>query len=245
MQRTVEQNSARRKQRRITKRLAAKPSQTASHVIPKLQLGSVPEDRHANNVQTQLLANKKFKTTDTKGIDGMILKGLQDKYKQRLKAAEKDSFDFEAYKECSDFDSSSKVEEEERERHDYREVDKAYAALVNESANSSNYGPPLLLPAVIQPMDKVNVKISSADSDVKGLVQVQQYIKEVVDERDAAFHTVRLLRNKVEELHSEKRKLYYEMNNKIDTVRKFWRNRLVEGDTRSGLCVKLAVQKKV
>ena len=91
LQRTVEQNSARRKQRRITKRLAAKPSQTADHVIPKLQLGSVPEDRHANNVQTQLLANKKFKTTDTKEIDGMILKGLQeDKYKQRLKAAEKD-----------------------------------------------------------------------------------------------------------------------------------------------------------
>ena len=94
-------------------------------------------------------------------------------------------------------------------------------------------------------MDKVNVKLSSADSDVKGLVQVQQYIKEVVDERDAAFHTVRLLRNKVEELHSEKRKVYYEMNNKIDTVHKFWRNRLVEGDTRLGLCVKLAVQKKV
>ena len=34
------------------------------------------------------------------------------------------------------------------------------------------------------------------------------------------------------------------MNKKIDTVRKFWRNRLVEGDTRSGLGVKLAVQKK-
>jgi len=86
-------------------------------------------------------------------------------------------------------------------------------------------------------VDKVAIS-----SEVKDKVQVQQYVKEEQD-RDAAFQTIRMLRNKVEELHGDKRKLYYEMNNKIDTVRKFWRNRLVEGDTRSGLCVKLAVQK--
>lgn len=33
------------------------------------------------------------------------------------------------------------------------------------------------------------------------------------------------------------------MSNQIDTVRKLWRNHLVEGDVRSGLCVKLAIQK--
>ena len=43
----------------------------------------------------------------------------------------------------------------------------------------------------------------------------------------------------------QKQKLYCEMNDKIDTIRNFWRNRLVEGDTRSGLCVKLAVRKNL
>ena len=53
--------------------------------------------------------------------------------------------------------------------------------------------------------------------------QMEQYIEEIENERDAAFETMRVLRNKVEEeLHGEKRKQYFEINSKIDTVRKFW-----------------------
>jgi len=52
---------------------------------------------------------------------------------------------------------------------------------------------------------------------------MEQYIEEIENERDAAFETMRVLRNKVEEeLHGEKRKQYFEINSKIDTVRKFW-----------------------
>ena len=69
------------------------------------------------------------------------------------------------------------------------------------------------------------------------------YVERLVDERDTAVKTICLLRNKVEDLQSRNRKLYCEMNDKIDTIRNFWQNRLVEGDTRSGMFVKLAVQK--
>ena len=48
-----------------------------------------------------------------------------------------------------------------------------------------------------------------------------------------------LRKNQVNDLQSRNRKLYCEMNDKIDTVRNFWRNSLVEGDTRSAICVKL------
>lgn len=210
--------------------------------MSKVQLDTVPEDKPANNNQAQLLAYQKFITRNTKEIDNMIVKGLQDKHKRRLAAVEKDSSDVEDNCECLDFGN---VEEEKNVEkvESNREVDKAYAALVNESVNSSECGPTLLLPAIIQPVDKMKVVISSTDSEIKDPVQAERYVKQVEEDRDAAFQTVRLLRNKVEELHSEKRKLYFEMNNKIDTIRKFWRNHLVEGDTRSGLCVKLAVQK--
>ena len=64
-------------------------------------------------------------------------------------------------------------------------------------------------------------------------------------ERDMAITTIRFLRNQVEDLQSRNRQLYCEMHDKIETVHNFWKNHLVEGDTRSGMCVKLAVQKSL
>ena len=149
-----------------------------------------------------------------------------------MKVAEK--YDLESPSDTESSYDMGEVEEVQGRstRVEDTEVNEAYAALVNEAKCSSNCGPPLLLPAVIQPANKVKVS-----TEVKDMVEVEHYIKEVEHERDAAFQTVKILRNKVEQLHSDKRKLHYDMNNKIDTVRTFWRNRLVEGDTRSGLFV--------
>lgn len=94
--------------------------------------------------------------------------------------------------------------------------------------NITQCGPPLLLPAVIQPRNKVRVIPVPAECEAKDINQMEQYIEKIENEH------IRVLRNKVEELHGEKRKLYFEMNSKINTVRKFWRNHLVESDTRSG-----------
>ena len=114
------------------------------------------------------------------------------------------------------------------------DLDEEYAVLVHESLQNrdSSCGLALLLPAVLQPANTEN----SDSTDLRASV------KRISGERDAALDTVRLLRNKVENLHGKNRELYYEMNKKIETVRDFWRNQLVEGGSRSGLCVKLAVQ---
>lgn len=80
---------------------------------------------------------------------------------------------------------------------------------------------------------------------MKEKVAVKECIENLVDERDAAIKTVHYLRNQVVDLQSRNRRLYCEINDNIDTVYKFWRNRLVEGDTRSGMCVKLAVQRNL
>ena len=101
-----------------------------------------------------------------------------------MQAAEKD--DFESRTDTEPLDDIE--ESQERGTHvEVTEVDKAYAELINESV-SIECVPPLLLPAVIQSVDKVTIS-----SEIKDKVQVQQYIKEV-DDRDAAFQTVRMLK---------------------------------------------------
>lgn len=81
-------------------------------------------------------------------------------------------------------------------------------------------------------------------NDVIENLSAKQYIESLREERNIAIRSARLLRSLVDELRRKNRKLHCDMHDKIDTVRDFWRNNLVEGSSRSGLCVKLALQKQ-
>ena len=159
-----------RKRRRAAKRQLAK-LQTSDHAVSNVQLDPLPKEDRPVNMQTnsehthdQLLAYEKFKISYTKEIDEMIVKGLQNKYKQRLQVAEKDNFESRADTEPLD---DSEESQERGTLVEVTEVNKAYAELINESV-STECGPPLLLPAVIQPVDKVTIS-----SEIKDEVQVQ------------------------------------------------------------------------
>ena len=56
--------------------------------------------------------------------------------------------------------------------------------------------------------------------------------------------SAQMCRNKVDELRAANRRLYCNMHDKIDTIRNFWRNNIVEGNSSAGMCIKLALQQK-
>ena len=155
-----------------------------------------------------------------------------------------------ASEEYVDSDDGSNIREpiNEDKSRDYRKLDlnNAYIKLVKNSIseleNDCSFS--LLLPTIVQPSEQITVHIQRGNNEIEK-VAVRECIKNLVDDRDTAIKTVRYLRNQVDDLQSRNRKLYCEMNDKIDTVHNFWRNRLVEGDKRSGMCVKLAVQKNL
>ena len=242
-QRTLEQSKARRKKRRYMKRLAAKKD-----VPPTIAAVSYGHQSHSKkleeeNANYKLVCYKKYKEKYMGEVDEMLMESMKKKSQERMKASE------EYVDSDNGSDNNEPINEVDKStRTDCKkcEVNNAYIKLVKRSLSEieNNCSSSLLLPAIVQPSEQITVHVQSGNNEVEK-VAVEECIKNLVGERDAAMKTVRYLRNQVEDLQSRNRKIYCEMNDKIDTVRNFWRNRLVEGDTRSGMCVKLAIQRNV
>ena len=73
-------------------------------------------------------------------------------------------------------------------------------------------------------------------------VAVQSTINLYRKERDKAQSDALYYRNLAERLHEEKRDLKVRMAKQIETVRDLWRNKLLEGQSRSGRIVKAALK---
>ena len=54
----------------------------------------------------------------------------------------------------------------------------------------------------------------------------------------------RLFRNQVDEERSKSRQMCAKLNDRVDVVRNFWRNKIAEGSTHAGRCVQQAIINK-
>lgn len=252
-QRTSEQSKARRKRRRAIKRYKSKKifsevppiatdvPPTATDVLHKRE--DQPSNEKYSTRHDQLLRYQMFKEKYMGKVDKMLLDSMKKKSLERIKASEEytDSDD-------SDYEGSNIINvNPAQDCIDKLEINNAYSKLVENSwfEMKAKCSPSLLLPAVIEPSENVTGTVHIKNNNETEQMPVKVYVERLVNERDTAVKTIRSLRNKVEDLQSKNRKLYCEMNDKIDIIRNFWRNRLVEGDSRSGMCVKLAVRKNL
>ena len=118
----------------------------------------------------------------------------------------------------------------------------------NLSPDNNDYSS-LLLPSFLPTCTRTDVTVN-----VKGVndvvlkaateVSADKYIKSVVEERNRAVRSMLTYRDMVEDLQSKNRVLHCTMNDRIDTVKKFWRNSILEGGSRGGVCVRKALDKK-
>ena len=102
--------------------------------------------------------------------------------------------------------------------------------------------PSLLLPAYVPPLQEITIQVKG--KDVVENLTAKQYITSLIKERDEAIMSAQMCRNKVDELRTANRRIYCNMHDRIDTIRNFWRNNIVEGNSRAGMCIKLALQQK-
>ena len=116
----------------------------------------------------------------------------------------------------------------------YQAVKEAYSA-VEQRTNSENVGM-LLLPSVpTHPLADISDCDNGNDTEK---------IKQVVKERDDALTQAKVYRDLAEHLKTEKRELHHRMSQRCETIRSFWRGKLFEGGSRSGLLVKKAIQSR-
>ena len=174
--------------------------------------------------------------------DDMEIQQLKERSRKRMAiAAEYESDDNDPLWNSGD---DIALETSNRPLVDTEKVVEKYEELQQNISLENNYNS-YLLPSFLPSRSNVTVTVKGIDDvALKAATEVSanSYINTVVEERNVAAKTMLMYRDMVEDLRSKNRKLYCTMNDSIDSVRKFWRNNILEGGSRGGVCVKRALE---
>ena len=91
---------------------------------------------------------------------------------------------------------------------------------------------PLLLDAVVVPITESSTAIH------------ERLLLEAREECDNALLVARQCRDLAETAQAEKRDVKYELEKRVEVVRDFWRSKVVEGGSRSGLMLRASLLRK-
>ena len=74
----------------------------------------------------------------------------------------------------------------------------------------------------------MNIYVEGVNDNVKSVASkiVAQHVSQLTKERDDALKVARSYRDQVDGLRTSNRKLFCEMNDRIDVIRAFWRNNI-------------------
>ncbi|XP_065914050.1 uncharacterized protein [Dysidea avara] len=115
-----------------------------------------------------------------------------------------------------------------------------YASLAIVSEKHPNRA--LLLDPILIPVEEPKVIFNTGDlvHDSK----CTQLVLAARHERNQALQVVQTYRDLAEKIQEEKRKAQDELETRVETVRNFWRNEVVEGQSRSGKILRAALFRK-
>lgn len=139
---------------------------------------------------------------------------------------------------CDELQPYIELEDSESVNGKYTDLQNSVMSVDNDNYNS------FLLPSFLPDCGNVTVTVKGANNTVlKAATEASasKYIKQVVEERNSAVKLALHYRDLVEDLQSKNRKLHCTMNDRVDTIRRFWRNSILESGSRGGLCVKKAL----
>ena len=102
---------------------------------------------------------------------------------------------------------------------------------------------PLLLDAVLTPISEPNICNYSSEGAILAQ-QCNDMVTAARVERDQALLLARQYRDAAEVCQNEKREMKYNLEKKIEVIRSFWRNKVVEGGSRSGRILRAALIRK-
>ena len=94
-----------------------------------------------------------------------------------------------------------------------------------------------LLNAVVVPITESSITESS-------IANHERLLLEAREERDNALLVARQCRDLAETAQAEKRDVKCELEKRVEVVRDFWRSKVVEGGSRSGLMLRASLLRK-
>ena len=99
---------------------------------------------------------------------------------------------------------------------------------------------PLILDEIVTPISEPTCNCSP----MAGPSCCKQQLEIARKERDNALLIARQYRDLAETSRTERRREKYELEQKVELVRNFWRNKIIEGNSRSGQMLRAALLKK-
>lgn len=109
-----------------------------------------------------------------------------------------------------------------------------YSEICEEERNDTS---PLLLSPAIVPIAEPSCSCTNTVVSAR----CKELLEDARRERNNAIMLARGYRDMAEQCQTEKRKLKYKLEEKVEVVRNFWRNSVLEGSSRSGLILRAAL----
>lgn len=192
---------------------------------------------------------KLFHQSNKYSVDSLTISSLKKRWRERS-----ERYHFECAQEL---EAQRKKEKEDEMRLECirRDMAQQHAQHIEQvTVNEENYinistssdtdgtsTSPLLLNTVVTLI--VEEAICTCTSEMLG-TKCKGEIRKARHERNQALTLAQQYRNLAEKSQSEKRSLKNDLEGKIETVRDFWRNKIVEGDSRSGRKLRAALIRK-
>ena len=98
-----------------------------------------------------------------------------------------------------------------------------------------------LNPVLIPIKELPPMEAASQGSDIVHTKYCSEHVQHARVERDDALRLVKFYRDRVEDLVKQKRDLRYSLESQVDRVRTFWRNHIIEGESRAGKMVRASL----
>lgn len=120
--------------------------------------------------------------------------------------------------------------------------DEYYAKKANIEGDSDTA--PLLLDSVLTPVSEKDHDDNCSQESIVLSAHCKEIVQVARKERNQALMLARQYRNAAEECRSEKREMKHELERRTELVRCFWRDKIVEGGSRSGRILRAALMRK-
>lgn len=109
------------------------------------------------------------------------------------------------------------------------------------TCTKSVYLDPILIPMEEEPPIEA---VSSEGDNMVHTVRCSEHVQRARIERNNALHLARLYCDRVDNLIKEKRDIQHSLKAQVDKTREFWRNQIIEGNSRAGKILRAALVRK-
>ena len=182
--------------------------------------------------KADLLALKELRKRWHKRASDYVALGLQEE-EEKAKENEERKRQEASLKRAYIAKINSCIEEAEKNEKDFYD-EKEYMETESETA-------PLSLDQIVTPISEEDHEVSCSQDSLVLRAHCKDVVKAVRKERDQALMLARQYRNEVEECREEKRELKCKLERRMELIRGFWRNKIIEGGSRSGRILRAAL----